>query len=1588
MLPGRSPASATPFPRVVYVLPHAVPVAPTAQDFSTLIERAHGLERQSRRDEARALYEGALLRLSVAPPGTSASAIVRWIARTHLADANYDVARECIELSLVLAELAGDAAGIGHCTNQMAVLHWHLGDLDAAKRLYLAAREQAVRADDAPLVAMTSTNIGVIASVRGDHQQALRYFESSIREYRLLGMSRDVCIALNNVGLVQTRLRTWEEAEASFRQALDIASALADAEIATQVEINLAQAIFHRGDFDAASRLVERALLAAQAHRLGDSQAGAYKLAGSIAKEQGNHDEALTCLARAADLATQRGNLLLLAEVEHKRAEVFRQLGRNQDALQSLNAAHRLFAKMQARHDVEDIAQETRALQTEFLAVAHRWGESTESKDRYTQGHCERVADVACQLAAAAGLDESELIWFRIGALLHDVGKLIVPSEVLNKPGRLTKDEWELMKRHPIAGVELLSEVEFPWDILPIVRSHHECWDGSGYPDGLVADEIPLVARIVCLADVYDALTTERSYKRALPHDEALNVMRRDAGRQFDPQLFELFERVMHGSGTRSTTADRPKLERRREGRQRPTVDELTGLPTRRAFIEVAKRELDLATDDAPLALAVIDVDHFKSVNDTFGHLTGDDVLESVARILAQGSRPNDVVGRYAGDEFVILLPGTSATEAARACERLREAVVGQRIPVRGSEEQWVGVSLSIGISIAPIDGTSFESLFAMADRALYDAKRRGRNAVAVASHDGDATTPRLNAQRFVGRETEVAKLRERVEDCVRGVPGVVAVIGEAGVGKTTLVQRMASEIRLRTGTLITARALEPDVRPPFGLWADVIGQLHEQRILPEREWPQLARIIPTLRASAHAPAPREDGVTSKYALLDELVSYVRAAAASRPLMLVLDDVQWADHASWEALEHLASSIRHDRLLICLTIRREDAQQFEDSRRRLSRNESYREIRLERLSQNDVQEWLADVLHQAERDGELADFLYRYTEGNPLFVVQVLQTLADEGVLWYGGKRWEWASVDALQLPPAVDDLLARRIARLAPATALIMTTAAVIGRSFDFDLLRRVTDLDEDTLIDAIDEAITVGVLDGSTDREGERFQFAHTLLANSLLRHANPRRVRRMHARVAEVLEALRPEALTEIAVHYDAAGDEVRTFRFAMKSGDRAASVYALDDAIASYSIAVRRAPAPADRLQARLALTDVARIAGHLDLASTTCDDARTDLDPDDAVAHVKVARRALQVQLLRARNLSELVSEGRALLERAHAIDAVEDSIVILSSIADAHTRLSQRPEAEHAARVATAEAERLDDHLLMADARLRLGAALLERTPQESLCEFEVARSVFAGLGNRHGVIRCLINCGIAHARLGGGTESQRAYEEAQAEAEAANIPDLGGLAALNLGVLFQKTGNFDGAQQAYAYAERMFAKVRHEGRRLAAMYNSANLSLDQGDAVAAHDMYERVYATASELAIMDIEVGSIAGAGLAALALGNVDQALMSRRRASERSAELGTTWYQGRELVEALEVRYLLATDRVIPASDAFDRAYSLALTIDAGAALWLVAECAPPLVRAGAVQYDATIREAHERATALGLRPLAARLAAGQR
>jgi diguanylate cyclase (GGDEF)-like protein/putative nucleotidyltransferase with HDIG domain len=166
-----------------------------------------------------------------------------------------------------------------------------------------------------------------------------------------------------------------------------------------------------------------------------------------------------------------------------------------------------------------------------------------EAKDHTTHDHLQRVQVYAMELGKDLGLNREEREALRAAALLHDIGKLAVPEHIISKPGRLTPEEFEKMKIHPVVGAEILERVQFPYPVAPIVRSHHEKWDGSGYPAGLSGETIPMGARILSVVDCLDALASDRQYRRALPLDEAMKVVESESGKAFDPKVVEVLQR-------------------------------------------------------------------------------------------------------------------------------------------------------------------------------------------------------------------------------------------------------------------------------------------------------------------------------------------------------------------------------------------------------------------------------------------------------------------------------------------------------------------------------------------------------------------------------------------------------------------------------------------------------------------------------------------------------------------------------------------------------------------------------------------------------------------------------------------------------------------------------------------------------------------------------------------------------------------------------------------------------------------------------------------------------------------------------------
>jgi len=203
----------------------------------------------------------------------------------------------------------------------------------------------------------------------------------------------------------------------------------------------------------------------------------------------------------------------------------------------------------QSLHYAADLKKTYRHLQGAILQSLLGLANALEAKDAYTRGHSTRVAGVARQMALAAGLSRSAAETMAHAGLLHDLGKIGVPESILTKAGSLTPEEWQIMRRHPVTSAQIVAPLEFFDQGAIILRHHHERCDGSGYPDGLRGEMIPFGARIVAVADVYDALTSDRPYRPRLPHAEAIRQLMGEGGRTLDERLVALFLDLFGTSG-------------------------------------------------------------------------------------------------------------------------------------------------------------------------------------------------------------------------------------------------------------------------------------------------------------------------------------------------------------------------------------------------------------------------------------------------------------------------------------------------------------------------------------------------------------------------------------------------------------------------------------------------------------------------------------------------------------------------------------------------------------------------------------------------------------------------------------------------------------------------------------------------------------------------------------------------------------------------------------------------------------------------------------------------------------------------------
>ncbi len=229
----------------------------------------------------------------------------------------------------------------------------------------------------------------------------------------------------------------------------------------------------------------------------------------------------------------------LTQEIERLRAELAR---RDREATDNERQLERYATDL--RETFKEERERTQQLTRSYMATVRALSNAVEARDAYTGKHAERVAAYGIEIARAVGLPRPEGAETQFGFLLHDIGKVAMPDAILFKPGALTAEERALMARHPIVGAEIVDGIEFLSEAAKVVRSHHERWDGTGYPDGLRGEEIPLAARVFAVADVLDALTTDRPYRPRMPLAKARTMITEAAGSQFDPVVVEAFNHI------------------------------------------------------------------------------------------------------------------------------------------------------------------------------------------------------------------------------------------------------------------------------------------------------------------------------------------------------------------------------------------------------------------------------------------------------------------------------------------------------------------------------------------------------------------------------------------------------------------------------------------------------------------------------------------------------------------------------------------------------------------------------------------------------------------------------------------------------------------------------------------------------------------------------------------------------------------------------------------------------------------------------------------------------------------------------------
>lgn len=604
-------------------------------------------------------------------------------------------------------------------------------------------------------------------------------------------------------------------------------------------------------------------------------------------------------------------------------------------------------------------------------------------------------------------------------------------------------------------------------------------------------------------------------------------------------------------------TEDKTELDKERL-RELAFVDDLTELYNRRYLYQYLPSELKAVLRlGKELSLFMIDVDNFKQVNDTYGHLCGDKVLVEIAEILRQSFRQGDTVIRYAGDEFVAILPGAKEEIAVNIAKRIVEKVDKNRFREKEGKSE-IHLTLSIGLAVFPRDAQDPEKLIYQADRALYSSKRSGRNRIGTTEDitaeilDETILQEILPSRKLIGRNNQLDALKELLDEAEKGKTKLALIKGGRGIGKTRLIDEFKRHAQLKGITNINASCAQEISTQPYqilvraleNLFASLGPEVREFiRSLPEAQTRQLANYIPTLRkflpegfAATKAQATEQTQSDFFKGVCQSLIYIVKR----NTLLLVIDDFQWIDKGTLQLFNYIMKDLGNMPMLIVAAYRPEEMAKRTDADsaavrellKQAREDASIKELTLGPLEKDDVLKMITAIFTNIAIVPGFVDIIFEVSLGNPLFTEEVLRSLVNKGLIYYQDGKWQSRQITVANLPPFLKEAIAKRIAALDEETKPVVSAAAVMGEVFDFDILCQVLQKNLGFVLEAIDRAAKQHLVVPQSPFQTDKFKFSSEAIRDVIYGDLGVREKQDLHRKLALIEEVAYKDNLDPVA------------------------------------------------------------------------------------------------------------------------------------------------------------------------------------------------------------------------------------------------------------------------------------------------------------------------------------------------------------------------------------------------------------------------------------------------------------------------